>query len=211
MTTLTHFIFGRYAPGSGGNAGQLIEGAGTGHTSVEDALVATAHAGSVKALAMLGGAGDGPGWVASTAPAVRATFINNILNKCVAKNYDGVDVDWEDSLDTAARQNQLISFLTELRSAAAARTRYQAPNAPFIITFPGYWLNVNVDLPVQSWNVTVASLVDQYNLMTYNMVYDLGGWDTWLWAALKGAGPTHPTSIESSIQAYVDRDRSERS
>ncbi len=34
MTTMTHFIFGRYAPGAGtlgGSAGQLIQGAGTGH------------------------------------------------------------------------------------------------------------------------------------------------------------------------------------
>jgi hypothetical protein len=40
--------------------------------------------------------------------------------------------------------------------------------------------------------------------MSYNMTWGADGWQTWLWAALKGAGPTHPTSIESSIQAYVD-------
>ncbi len=206
MTTMTHFIFARYAPGAGtlgGSAGQLLEGAGTGHTSVEDALIAKAHANGVKALAMLGGAGDGSGWIASTAPAVRATFINNILNKSVAKNYDGVDVDWEENLDTTAQQNQLIAFLTELRAAAAARPRYQAPNAPFLITFPGFAVNTNYE-SVDPWKVTVASLVDQYNLMSYGMAYDFWGWDTWLWAALKDAGPTHPTSIESSIQAYVD-------
>jgi hypothetical protein len=206
MTTMTHFIFARYAPGAGtlgGSAGQLLEGAGTGHAYVEDALVAKAHANGVKALAMLGGAGDGGGWVASTAPAVRATFINNILNKCVAKNYDGVDVDWEESLDTAAQQDQLIAFLSELRAAAAARPRYQAPNAPFLITFPGFVVNINYE-SVAPWKVTVASLVDQYNLMSYSMTWNCCGWDTWLWAALKDAGPTHPTSIESSIQAYVD-------
>src|SRR5262249_19726822 len=30
------------------------------------------------------------------------------------------------------------------------------------------------------------------------------GWDTWLFSPLKGSGPTHPTSVESSVQAYVD-------
>ena len=207
MTTMTHFIFGRYAPGAGtlgGSAGQLIQGAGTGHAQVEDALIAKAHANGIKALAMIGGASDGDGFIASTASSVRATFIKNILDKCVAKNYDGVDIDWEESLDTTTQRNQLIAFLGELRTAAAQRARYKAPNAPFIITFPGFVVNVNTDLPVPAWKVQVASLVDQYNLMSYGMTYDCCGWETWLWAPLKGAGPTHPTSIESSIQAYVD-------
>ena len=208
MTTMTHFIFGRYAPGGGslgGNAGQLVLGAGTAHSAtVEDALVAKAHAAGVKALAMIGGSGDGAGFVLSTTSTTRATFIKNILDKAVAKNYDGVDIDWEDSLTTTTQQNQLVALLRELRSAAAARTRYQAPNAPFIITFPGFWINVNTGLPVPQWKVTVASLVDQYNLMTYGTKVDCCGWDTWLWAALDGEAPTHPSSISASIQAYVD-------
>jgi GH18 family chitinase len=208
MTTMTHFIFARYAPGGGtmgGSAAQLMPAAGTAHSAtVEDALVSKAHAAGVKAILMIGGAGDGPGWVLSTTSAVRATFITNILDKAVAKNYDGVDIDWEDSLTTTTQQGQLISFLGELRTAAAARPRYQAPNAPFIITFPGAWVNVNTDLPIPQWKVTVASRVDQYNLMTYGTKTDCCGWDTWHWAALDGEAPTHPTSIAASIQAYVD-------
>jgi GH18 family chitinase len=46
--------------------------------------------------------------------------------------------------------------------------------------------------------------VDQYNLMSYGMAYDAFGWQSWLWAALKDAGLTHPTSVESSVQAYVN-------
>jgi GH18 family chitinase len=207
MSTMTHFVFGRYAPGGGslgGAPGQLVPGAGTGHTSVEDPLIGRAHAAGTRALAMLGGAGDGAGWVASTTGATRAAFISNILDKCVAKNYDGVDVDWEENLDTSTQRNQLIAFLTELRAAAAQRPRYQSPNAPFIITFPGFYVNINTDVPLPSWHVTVASLVDQFNLMSYSMTWNCCGWDSWLWAALKDAGPAHPTSIESSVQAYVD-------
>jgi GH18 family chitinase len=208
MTTMTHFIFGRYAPGAGtlgGSAGQLIEGAGSGHGEVEDLLIAKAHANGVKALMMLGGAGDGDGFQVSTANlTIRTTFIANILNKCVAKNYDGVDVDWEENQDTPTQQSQMIALLTALRTAAAARPRYQAPNAPFIITFPGFALNINTDLPVPAWKVTVASLVDQYNLMSYGQNFDYDGWKTWLFGPLKGAGPSYPSSIESSIQGYVD-------
>jgi GH18 family chitinase len=208
MSAMTHFIFGRYAPGGGtlgGSPGQLVPGAGTGHNAtVEDALVTKAHGAGLKAIAMIGGTGDGPGWVASTTSTTRAAFIKNILDKCVAKDYDGIDADWEDSLDTATKQAQLINFLSELRSAAAARPRYQLPNAPFFITFPGAWVNVNTDLPIPSWKATVASLVDQYNLMTYGTKTDCCGWDTWLWAALTGEAGTHPTSIAASIQAYVN-------
>lgn len=208
MTALTHLIFGRYAPGAGtlgGAAGQVIDGAGTGHQpEVEDALIARAHASGRRALMMLGGAGDGEGFVASTAPAARATFVHALLTKLVAKDYDGVDVDWEDGLETAGRRAQLASFLRELRAAAEARPRYRPPNAPFIITFPGYAVNVNTDLPIEPWKVEVASLVDQYNLMTYAQNFDGLGWQTWFFSALRGAGPAHPTSVESSIQAYVN-------
>jgi len=142
MTTMTHFIFARYAPGGGtlgGSAGQLLEGAGTGHQFVEGAFIAKAHANGVKALLMVGGAGDGAGFDLSTAnAAVRAMFIQNILAKVVAKNYDGVDVDWEESLDTAAQQNQVLALLSELRAAAASHPYFQAPHAPIIITWPAF-------------------------------------------------------------------------
>jgi GH18 family chitinase len=208
MTTMTHFIFGRYAPGGGtlgGRPGQLVPGAGTGHRpEVEGALVRKAHAAGVKALAMLGGAWDGPGFVASTAPGVRAIFIDRVLDRCVARDYDGVDVDWEDSLSTREQRARLLAFLTELRAAAGRRARYRPPNAPFVITFPGFAVNVNTDLPVPRWKAAVAARVDQYNLMTYGMQYGCCGWQTWLWSALDGAGRRHPTSVVSSIEAYVD-------
>jgi len=207
MTAMTHFVFGRYAPGAGslgGPAGQLIQGAGTGHVTVEDAFVKSAHSAGTYALAMLGGAGDGKGWAASTAPDVRATFIENIVDKCVAKDYDGVDVDWEEGLDTPEKRDQLIAFLQELRQASRQRPRYQPPNEPFIITFPTSYVNVNTSLPRPSWLVTVASLVDQFNLMTYNMTWNCCGWTTWLFSPLSGEAPQHPTSVASSVQAYVD-------
>lgn len=209
MTAMTHFIFGRYAPGGGtlgGRPGEVIPGAGTGHNAdVEGALIAKAHAHKVKALMMLGGAGDGPGFDASTANAtLRAAFVDRLLDQLVANDYDGVDIDWEDRLDTARQRDQLIALVAELRTAAGGRRRYQAPEAPFIITFPGYAVNVNIDLPIEPWKARVAALVDQYNVMTYAQNFAAFGWQTWLFGALKGAAPTHPTSVETSIQAYVD-------
>ena len=204
MTTMTHFIFGTYAPGIGATAGQILEAAGTAHTQVEDGLISKAHTNSVKALMMIGGMGAGSEYADSTASAHRATFITNILNKCITKNYDGVDIDWEEELEgNTTNQNQLKAFLSELRTAAALRSRYQPPNAPFIITFPGFCVNINF-LPIEPWRADVAALVDQYNLMSYSQNYAGSGWDSWFFGALKDAAPTHPTSIEASVQAYVD-------
>jgi GH18 family chitinase len=209
MSTMTHFVFGRYAPGGGtrkGEPGEVVEAAGTGHgPKVEDALVAKAHAAGVRALMMLGGAGDGRGFSRSTADeATRKAFVEALLSKLIEKDYDGVDVDWEENLSSPADRDQLIAFLTELRAAAATKPRYRSPNRPIVITFPGFAVNTNTDLPVPPWKATVASLVDQYNLMTYAQNHRAPGWQTWLFSALKGASPSHPTSVESSIQAYVD-------
>jgi GH18 family chitinase len=207
MTAMTHFIFGRYAPGGGtlgGRPGQVVEGAGTGHeASVEQALVDKAHAAGVKALIMLGGAGDGPGFDASTAdPAVRSEFVSDILGTLAAKNYDGVDVDWEENLETPAQQRQVVALLGELRAGAADHPHFRPPHAPIIITWPAFWTTINFRT-ITPWHVTVASLVDQYNLMTYSMADAWPGWVSWHHAALQDAQPSHPTSIEASVAEYV--------
>jgi len=207
MTTMTHFVFGRYAPalGSlpGGQAGDLLEGAGTGHLAhVEDALIAKAHAAGAKAVMMVGGDSDGPGFIAATAnPTVRARFIKNILDKAVQKNYDGVDIDWEEKLDTEAGRAQALALLRELRAASALRARYQAPNAPLELSWPGFWVNKNQP-DITPWHAQVAELVDQYNLMTYSMAGDWG-WKSWHHSPLFGEGDLHPTSIASTVQAYL--------
>jgi chitinase len=216
MTAMTHLIFGRVAPGGGslgGAVGQVVLGAGSAHDktqgpgaptqSVEDYLVTKAHAAGIKAILMMGGVGDGPGWVASTANAnIQATFISNTLDYLVAHNYDGIDVDWEDSLTTTAERTQLNNYLAALRAAANARPRYQSPHAPFIITFTGYALNTNSDLPVEQWRVTTASLVDQYNMMSYALSGSYPGWDTWYFCPIFGRSSTRPVDLDSSILGY---------
>lgn len=210
MSTMTHFIFGRYAPGQGslpgGQAGELMEGAGTAHTQAEDRLIAKAHAAGTKAIMMLGGEFDGPGFMAATADAgIRATFIKNILDKAEQKGYDGVDVDWEENLDTAQGRAQALALLRELRAAAQQRPTYQPPNAPFEISWPGFWVNVNFPGEITSWHVQVAEAVDRFNLMTYSMAGDWGGgWQSWHHSPLFGESGSHPTSVASTVQAYLN-------
>lgn len=204
MSTMTHFVFGRYAPalGSlpGGSAGDLLEGAGNAHAEVEGTLIAKAHAAGVKAMMMIGGENDGPGFLAATANAtVRARFIQNILDKAEHKGYDGVDIDWEENLDTPQARAQALALLRELRAASQQRPRYQA--APLVLSWPGFWVNKNHP-DVTPWHAEVAAAVDQFNLMTYSMAGDWG-WLSWHHSPLFGAGDLHPTSIESTVQAYL--------
>lgn len=207
MSTMTHFIFGRYAPGlgslPGGQAGELMEGAMNAHSEVEDVLIAKAHAAGTKAIMMIGGELDGPGFMAATAdPVIRARFIKNILDKAEQKNYDGVDIDWEEELDTELGRSQALALLRELRTAAQQRPRYQA--TPFEISWPGFWVNVN---PGQShitpWIAEVAQAVDRFNLMTYSMTGNWG-WKSWHHSPLFGEASEHPTSVASTVQAYLD-------
>lgn len=229
MTAMTHFVFGRVAPGAGslgGQAGEVVEGAGTGHhaglspdgvRSVEDYLVKRAHDADIKALLMLGGdGGDGLGFLRSTTDAVRPTFVKNIVDYLVAHDYDGVDVDWENELhgndamgvsaDEARRR--LKALLVEVRAEMATRPRYQgAGNAP-LVTFPGYPVSINFLQPggkVEQWQADVANLVDQYNLMSYGVgtTWNGGGWSSWFSGPIFGATGTTPYDLDTSINAYV--------
>ncbi|MFI5427905.1 glycoside hydrolase family 18 protein [Aeromicrobium sp. UC242_57] len=233
MSAMTHFVFGRVAPGAGsigGRAGTVVEAAGTAHDphlspdgtrSVEDYLVKKAHDAGAKALLMLGGDGnDGAGFVLSSDDAVRAQFVDRVVDYLVEHDYDGVDVDWENCLDGARgcgeatnaapvtaheAQRRLLALLVDIRAEAATRERYRS--TPVLVTFPGYPVNTNflTDGKVEPWQAEVANLVDQYNLMSYGIgtTWSGAGWLSWFSGALTGAGPRTPVDIESSIAAYV--------
>ncbi|HVE52397.1 MAG TPA: glycosyl hydrolase family 18 protein, partial [Ramlibacter sp.] len=227
MAAMTHFVFGRVAPGSGtldGNAGDVVPGGGSAHRvgeqgapdpalSVEDYLVRRAHAANTKALLMLGGAGDGAGFLRSTADEVRPTFVRNLVDYLVAHDYDGIDVDWEDELGANSlglpepeTYRRLLALLRDLRIEAGTRARYRAPNAPFLLTFPGYAKNLNIN-QVQPWEVEVAGLSDQFNLMSYGIgtASDATGWHSWFTSPISGKYGNAPVDLTTSIQAFVDQ------
>ena len=230
MSAMTHFVFGRVAPGGGslgGAPGEIVLGAGTAHdldaspypgTTVEDAAIGFAHAAGTKALLMLGGDGfDGRGFIASSDDSVRAAFVENLVDYLVAHDYDGVDVDWENCIGGLAWEcgiditveesaRRLTALLADIRAEMATRPRYAAE--PGLITFPGYAVKINElddDGHVERWRVDVALLVDQYNLMSYGIgtTWNGAGWQSWFSGALDGEGDGRPVSIDSSIDAYV--------
>jgi len=232
MTAMTHFVFGRVAPGGGslgGDPTELMDGAwsaqepnrapdGSGD-SIEDYLVGRAHAAGTKALLMLGGDGaDGRGFLKSTAtPQLQGEFVDNVVDYLVEHDYDGVDLDWENCLDghpdcvdpgeepVTAReaQQRLLGLIDAIRAELATRDRYAA--TPGLLTFPGYAtkINENGGRP-EPWQTDVALKVDQYNLMTYGVgtTWNGGGWLSWFSGALFGAGGLNPVDISSSVAAY---------
>lgn len=229
MQAMTHFVFGRVAPGGGsigGEPGTVVLAGGTAHEpgsapdgvhSVEDYLIARAHAASVKALLMLGGDGaDGIGFLRSTADGARASFVRAVVDYLVEHDYDGVDVDWENELEGndalgvsgEEAKRRLLALLDELRVEANSRDRFRAPNEPVLITYPGYAVSINFLEPggrVEAWRAEVANRVDQYNLMSYGIgtAYSGGGWSSWFSSPISGASGTTPYDLETSIAAYV--------
>ncbi|MCJ8158430.1 glycoside hydrolase family 18 protein [Sphingomonas sp. LaA6.9] len=229
MTAMTHFVFGRVAPGGGslgGTPGTVVRGAGTAHDpglspdgtrSVEDYLVQRAHAAQTRALLMLGGDGpDGIGFLLSTTDAMRPTFVRNVVDYLVAHDYDGVDIDWENELEgnagmgvsAAEARRRLMALISDIRTAANSRPRYSGANRPVIVTFPGYAVSINFLEPggrVEQWQADVANMVDQYNLMSYGAgtAFNGAGWDSWFSGPIFGATGTTPYDLNTSINAYV--------
>ncbi|HYF71969.1 MAG TPA: glycoside hydrolase family 18 protein [Nocardioides sp.] len=228
MSDLTHFVFGRVAPGGGslgGSPGEIVPGAGTAHDpdaspyprSVEDQLVRRAHADGAQALLMLGGDGfDGRGFVASTSDRVRPRFVRRLVDYLVAHDYDGVDIDWENCLggeawecgvdiSTTEAVRRLRALVLDVRAEMATRARYAS--RPGLVTLPGYAVSINSleGGKVARWQAQLPWLVDQYNLMSYGVgtTWNGGGWDSWFSGALDGESPTTPVSIDSSIDAYA--------
>ncbi len=193
MSRLSHFMFARAQPNANGT---LTLAAGTYGNTLAAPLVAKAHAAGVKALVMAGGMGDAASWYAASSDANRPGFVASILALLDQYGFDGVDIDWEEYLDNSGTypdtQRRILALLQDLRAARPT----------VILTFPAPWVNRNIGLPFPaSWALQVANVVDQFNVMSYDMTANWG-WNTWFFAALDGAGTLTPTSIASTVAAY---------
>lgn len=227
MTAMTHFVFARVAPGGGtmgGEPGDVMPAAGTSHqqrlspdgvSSVEDYLIARARAAGVKTLLMIGGVGDGDGFIHSSSDAVRPRFVRNLVDYLVAHDYDGVDLDWEDRFQGSSdgeiggdeAKRRAGALIADLRAEAATRSRYQGPGRAMLITFPGYGISINEQAPggrALQWQADIANAVDQYNLMSYGIgsAYNAFGWQSWFSSPIHGATLNTPYSLEASVAAY---------
>ena len=229
MTALTHFVFGRVAPGGGsldGNPGDVVLGGGNSHDpglspdgvrSIEDYLIKKAHDAGRKALLMMGGAADGDGFLLSTTDGRRKDFARKIVDYMVAHDYDGLDLDWEDKFEGsdeitphvsgAEAKRRAFALIADLRAEFARRPRYQGAGRAALLTLPGYTVSINDLEPggrVEQWQADLANSVDQYNLMSYGIgtTWNGNGWLSWFSSPIYGATGVTPRDLNTSVEAY---------
>jgi chitinase len=190
FTNMTHIIVGavQATPTGGVTTDFWVDN--TNGPLMAKTLTSRAHQAGRKAIMMLGGAGYRTNLVSATSNAYRATFVQNLLATMDDLGFDGIDVDWEPLLETD--RPQVLQFLNALRAARPG----------ILITFPVDWANTNAG--VDPWYNQLASLVDQMNVMSYQMADNWGGWVSWHHAALYNEAGNRPSSISGTIRAYTN-------
>ncbi|HWI42669.1 MAG TPA: glycoside hydrolase family 18 protein [Nocardioides sp.] len=189
-SALTHLAVAFYLPhGDGTMDGSLFQGSEAQGASLAAGLIDAAHAHDVQALASIGGAGTGPDFHAAASGHL-AALVDSIL-ALRDEGYDGVDLDWEPLDD--ADQPLLADLATAIRTAW--------PDA--VLTAPMGFVNINFP-PDLGGMAEVAATLDQLNLMTYSMAGAYPGWQSWHSSPLSGETGSTPTSVASTVQAYLD-------
>ncbi|MFL5582821.1 MAG: glycosyl hydrolase family 18 protein, partial [Gemmatimonadaceae bacterium] len=190
FSSLTHVIMGRVRPRSDGTLYTDFDIDNVNGPAVAREVSTRAHAAGRKAILMVGGAGERAGFVAAASSATRPTFVTSLLRAMDDYGYDGLDVDWEPLESTD--QPLVIALVQALRAARPG----------VLITFPVGWANTNFPSWTSSWFAQLAPLVDQLNIMTYDMAGPWSGWTSWHNSALAGHASSHPSSVAGSVQVY---------
>ncbi|RYZ32990.1 MAG: glycoside hydrolase family 18 protein, partial [Myxococcaceae bacterium] len=189
FSALTHILVGRVTPKADGTLSTKFDN--DRGPEIARTLSKRAHAAGRKALIMVGGSGEHDGWVGAASDANRAKFVRSLLKAMDDFGYDGLDLDWE-PVEKEDRP-KLLALVKALREA----------RPKMLLTFPLHWINTNFPTDADPWFAELAKYFDQMNLMSYEMIGVWDGWDSWFTSALTGESGTHPTSVESSLKAWV--------
>lgn len=192
FSNLTHIIVGRIVPAPHGGVIANFDIDDARGPAMAAAVASRAHKAGRAAILMLGGSGTREAFIEAASDANRATFVANLLATMDRLGYDGIDVDWEPLRSTDAAP--ALELLRALRRARPA----------MLLTMPVAWADANAPLSVGSWYHTAAALLDQVNVMTYAMAGPWSGWESWHSSALTDHAAAHPSSVESSIRAYLN-------
>jgi chitinase len=162
---------------------------GTGQQDAA-ALAQAAHAHGVKALLMLGGAGAGANIATAAGASKRAAFVTALVNAMTTLGYDGIDLDWEDSVNL----DDLVSLAQALRASRPA----------MLLTYPAGAINMNFQT-VDPRMVTLAASLDRFNVQTYypSTAFAGQGWSSWFSSPLSGVSGSTPVAIDDTLQRYA--------
>ncbi len=159
-SAVTHICHFALVPNSNGSLDDQSNGVTATNAA---AVVSAAHAAGKKVLITVGGWGTESAFLGATASGTRATFVNNLVSLMRARGYDGIDIDWEPlNAGDAANYTALVSDLRTALNAITPRP---------LLTMATQW--------TASISATVATQVDQINIMTYDLAGAWPGWVTW--------------------------------
>ena len=189
-SAMTHIAFSPMTVKSDGTLDLSFDDShGTG-TADAMALAAAAHAHGVVPLLMLGGANNGAAIAAQAASANRAGFVSRLLSAMDTLGYDGIDLDWEDSVNL----DDLVGLAQALRAA----------RPQIVLTYPGGAINGNFQT-VDARFATLAASLDRFFVQTYypSTAFAGSGWDSWFLAPLSGVTGATPIAIDDTLSRYA--------
>jgi len=186
---LTHIVMGRIKANPDGTLATDFDYDPTNGPLLAKEIATRAHAAGKKAILMLGGDDNSPA-IHDAVLNNRAKFVANLVAIMKAYGYDGLDLDWENTIDWGLFQ----AFATDLRKAA--------PSA--VLTMPIGALNINYDV-VDPHIPAIAAQLDRLSIMSYypSTSWTGSGWLSWFNSPLTGEKPATPVSIASSLQRYA--------
>lgn len=138
----------------------LADGSITGYSEINHPeLIAETHKAGRKILISLGGWGQSAGFAPMAADSTtRKKFIQNLVNYCQTRGYDGADFDWEFPQNAVERAN-LTTLIKETAQA------FTALNPPLLLTMVAVASNY-----AGQWHdyAALARHVEWFNLMAYD-------------------------------------------
>jgi chitinase len=189
-TALTHIAFGPLTVNADSSLDLSFQDEnGTGQQDAM-ALAQAAHAHGVTALLMLGGEGAGPNIAVAASAPHRAAFVSVLLGALTTLGYDGIDLDWEDSVNL----DDLVALAQALRAARPG----------IVLTYPAGALNANFDT-VDPRMATLATSLDRFNVQTYypSTAFAGAGWSSWFSSPVSGVTGSTPIAIDDTLQRYA--------
>ena len=191
-SALTHIVVGRATPNPDGTLNTDFDIGPLDGPAWARSVVQQAHVHGVGAILMLGGAGERAGFVGAASAPHRASFARDIVKVVRRYGFGGVDLDWEPL--TRADEAPLRALALNLKQLQPG----------LLLTLPVNF--VNASDPAAEARPSLAALAstfDRINIMSYGMAGAYSGWDSWHSSALAGEGAATPSSVRSSVRAYL--------
>ncbi|WLT30994.1 glycosyl hydrolase family 18 protein [Geothrix sp. PMB-07] len=185
-TSMTHVGVGSILPSASGTFDTTFWIDPTNGPAWAKQTVQLAHAAGTKVIVHVGGAGA-TGFTATSDPAIRATFVQNLKQIMTDYGFDGIDLNWESSVDRPT----LLALLKAIRSAMPDK----------VLITPIGVNHMGADLS-EAYYAQLARYVDRLDLMSY-LLQAQSGWDSWFPSALHDFAPSHPLTIDDSVQTLI--------